>query len=493
MPWMTGNADPDKVWVCIPVPPDAQFIANVIGVLNDMTRDYNWDELGTATVAESVQYAIYAIENYMRLTNIGMLQDVRMTTPSDGVYQFEKLIDDVWTIFGTVVVPNSATAETLPSGSPATVQLNGSVFEFGIPEGDVGPEGPQGIQGIQGIQGVQGIQGIQGPQGPAGAGLYNSDGLYSGMDESNVCAGVSQMADWFLEQYDDTLDEIEVYIDGAKSLSAVVDALIDTGSAGVAELFPVEEIQTFVLEMAETEVSLCRSAYLTAQYAEDIKLDLYCRLLDESNEPVAFTEAIFNDWVESNVVNPSQPLIDNTARFPYYMQNVWEFQKVIKRYQLYSSDSENDCSLLAECAQEWIQIWDFTITDGGWEVLPNPLIQPNVWASGIGWQGSLGEDWADRNFVRRLFAPTIITYISFTVDNIVAPSGTPSSWICINTDAVDCGANQQPMTDPQSIRTLNEQVNQIVIGVEDTISGIRPKFANLIRAEIHGLGTNPFV
>ncbi len=104
----------------------------------------------------------------------------------------------------------SASAESLPAGSEATVDYGNYHFTFGIPagakgdqgerglqgergeqgpkgdkgdkgeKGDTGPQGlqgetgatgatgPQGPKGDQGIQGPQGIQGETGPQGPAG-------------------------------------------------------------------------------------------------------------------------------------------------------------------------------------------------------------------------------------------------------------------------------------------------------------------------------------
>lgn len=63
-------------------------------------------------------------------------------------------------------------AETLPSGSEATVEkfvLGDTVrLHYGIPRGEQGIQGIQGEQGIQGIQGVQGIQGERGLQGEKG-------------------------------------------------------------------------------------------------------------------------------------------------------------------------------------------------------------------------------------------------------------------------------------------------------------------------------------
>ena len=87
----------------------------------------------------------------------------------------------------------SASAESLPAGSDATVDYGNYHFSFGIPagakgdqgerglqgergeqgpkgdKGDKGDTGPQGEQGIQGIPGEKGDTGATGPAGPAGA------------------------------------------------------------------------------------------------------------------------------------------------------------------------------------------------------------------------------------------------------------------------------------------------------------------------------------
>lgn len=74
---------------------------------------------------------------------------------------------------GTVVVPNiSASVETLPAGSEATVTKSGSntnvMFSFGIPQGNQGNQGPTGAQGPVGATGPKGETGAQGATGPAG-------------------------------------------------------------------------------------------------------------------------------------------------------------------------------------------------------------------------------------------------------------------------------------------------------------------------------------
>lgn len=60
----------------------------------------------------------------------------------------------------------SASAESLPAGSEATVDYGNYHFSFGIPRGD---KGEQGERGLQGIPGEKGDTGATGPAGPAGA------------------------------------------------------------------------------------------------------------------------------------------------------------------------------------------------------------------------------------------------------------------------------------------------------------------------------------
>ena len=71
----------------------------------------------------------------------------------------------------------TASAETLASGSQATVSFVDGAFAFGIPQGakgdkgdtgDTGPQGPQGERGATGATGATGPQGFPGERGPKG-------------------------------------------------------------------------------------------------------------------------------------------------------------------------------------------------------------------------------------------------------------------------------------------------------------------------------------
>jgi len=75
------------------------------------------------------------------------------------------------------VLDMTVEADTLASGSAATVdksvdpQTGAVTLTFGIPRGDTGatgPQGPQGERGLTGPTGPQGEQGVQGEQGPKG-------------------------------------------------------------------------------------------------------------------------------------------------------------------------------------------------------------------------------------------------------------------------------------------------------------------------------------
>lgn len=83
----------------------------------------------------------------------------------------------------------SATAETLGSGTSATVSIEGNVFHFGIPKGDTG------AQGIQGPKGDTGDTGLQGPIGPAGtAATIQVGSVTSGATASVSNSGTSSAA-----------------------------------------------------------------------------------------------------------------------------------------------------------------------------------------------------------------------------------------------------------------------------------------------------------
>lgn len=62
----------------------------------------------------------------------------------------------------------SASAETLPAGSEATVDYGNYHFTFGIPAGAKGDQGERGLQGERGEQGIQGERGEQGIPGERG-------------------------------------------------------------------------------------------------------------------------------------------------------------------------------------------------------------------------------------------------------------------------------------------------------------------------------------
>lgn len=143
MPYLTGNATDDKVWLCFPVPDDTVFIANVIGLFAVMLNDWAWEKQGSATVEQSAAYARYALDNYLRSPELSLIQDVRLN--ADG--ELEKMVGGVWMAAGDHVTPDQAQASTLPAGQPATAQIDGSTFLFGIPQGDAGEAGQDGSDG----------------------------------------------------------------------------------------------------------------------------------------------------------------------------------------------------------------------------------------------------------------------------------------------------------------------------------------------------------
>ena len=62
----------------------------------------------------------------------------------------------------------SASAESLPAGSEATVDYGNYHFTFGIPAGAKGDQGERGLQGERGEQGPKGDKGEKGEKGDTG-------------------------------------------------------------------------------------------------------------------------------------------------------------------------------------------------------------------------------------------------------------------------------------------------------------------------------------
>ena len=73
---------------------------------------------------------------------------------------------------GDAATISVGTVTSLPAGSTPTVENGGTtsaaVLNFGLVQGETGPQGPQGIPGDQGPKGDQGVQGEQGETGPQG-------------------------------------------------------------------------------------------------------------------------------------------------------------------------------------------------------------------------------------------------------------------------------------------------------------------------------------
>lgn len=116
-----------------------KYADSIAGAGSNITIDDTLTKEGQAADAKAVGDALSekASEDYV-IQQIGQLS-------------FEDIGSDV-----------NATAETLGSGTSATVSIEGNIFHFGIPKGDTGVQGPQGPQGEKGEQGPQG------PQGPVG-------------------------------------------------------------------------------------------------------------------------------------------------------------------------------------------------------------------------------------------------------------------------------------------------------------------------------------
>lgn len=101
-------------------------------------------------------------------------------------------------------------AETLPTGSEATVgkTTEGGVvhLQFGLPQGEQGPQGPRGETGPEGPRGETGPQGPRGEQGPAGpAGTGSGDMLASIYDTEQRAEDIYKYTDNALAAKQDKL------------------------------------------------------------------------------------------------------------------------------------------------------------------------------------------------------------------------------------------------------------------------------------------------
>lgn len=100
-------------------------------------------------------------------------------TQQIGQLSFEDISSDV-----------SATAETLGSGTSATVSIEGNVFHFGIPKGDTGAQGVQGPKGDTGDIGPQGPTGSTGPAATIQVGSVTSGATASVSNSGTSSAAI---------------------------------------------------------------------------------------------------------------------------------------------------------------------------------------------------------------------------------------------------------------------------------------------------------------
>ena len=143
---------------CVTV--NREWVSHIIGILEVLTQRNAW--LGDD---ETVDTAIQEIEQLIHALIVESCEPTLMDIRVSGGYLQKTFDGEVWLNVAQWEQIHTVEAETLPSGSDATVTLIDGVLTLGIPRGPQGATGPQGAQGIQGIQGIPGTNGTAGAAG----------------------------------------------------------------------------------------------------------------------------------------------------------------------------------------------------------------------------------------------------------------------------------------------------------------------------------------
>lgn len=337
MPYLTGTPQAGKIWLCLPVTPDRQFIATILGQLHELTFPATWEKYGVETVESSIEHAAYAIENYQKVLDLCDVTNVRIS--DDGL--LEVLEDGVWVSVGDV--------ETYKDKDCGCQD---------IPREDVNPD------------------------------VGDSNEV-----EQYVCGAVIQSVDFFRDLYWEYLLQLEQHIQGIKKKSDAIVAAFELLTAGIGELAPIDEMIDFAFGMVQQTINEVRVDQLQVSQKEAYKDKLYC-LVIESAEKGKLTPAIYQEWTEYIDTFLTDPLFLPWS-FGAWLRT-YAYERFRKRWALYSRDPIDDCAILYSCAEPcYIIPFDKIVT-----MPTNMLINLGAFTQGEGINAAPEEiyqnAWSDR-------------------------------------------------------------------------------------------------
>lgn len=373
-----------------------------------------------------------------------------------------------------------------PQGEPGIQGPPGETGPQGL-QGATGPQGPQGIQGIQGLPGATGPRGLQGPPGAVNP-MHETPASTAVETLQNVCSGVIQTVDRFLNLFDDTLAELELILTG---VSTVIDGTIAIGelvSVGFLEVVPLDEIANAAQDVTLLGLQSVRNIANSTTYREKIKKDLYCRIAAAASNQL--TETIFDTWVNSDIDDAAW-ILGLYPNFQTFMRDKVGYNLFTHYYYAYSQDTASEC-LTYECEQpiefDWCMDFDFTVSNHSFTT------HNGEYQTGVGFVGTGPNVSAE--FRRQTNRTIVYAEVFFDVDGDYTGSGDTeiNFW-----DIAAMAAIKRVYPIPAGNGLTMLWTGQRLVNGEFNVyanasQGGAPQDASLrlYRLILKGLGTNPF-
>lgn len=323
-----------------------------------------------------------------------------------------------------------------------------------------------GADGAPGADGADGADGRDGSDGTAGA--PDPGARTDGDPDVRRCNAAWYLTNWLFDTYSDTIDQVEAAADTAAALDAFL------------AIFPPfyfvwDEISDLINEIAEAGVAIARTWDSVANREQEAE-KIYCLL----NADGVLTDAAWNvylDEYDGIILDPAKSCY---ANFVVHISA----GTAVSRANIGTYYETEVCPAFS-CVDEWCYLFDFLVSDGGWQQVVGGS---NTWLSGTGWIGEAAPN-ADRNFITlNMPATAYVKTVQFVLDH---NDGVDAyAWVCPGANDISCNYDWDNTTLTIFTKGVEQSINKVALGVEQSQNSF--PVGNIIQVIMRGTGENPF-
>jgi hypothetical protein len=445
------------------VPANDDHVRIFYGALNLLTKWWNYERTGDTQGSQTAQVWREVVEGISDCLGPEMgVEDIRAT---DCVIEYKK--DGEW-------------------------HLLLDVSECG----GVGPPGPPGLTGPQGPPGETGATGPPGPAGDAGS-ITSYSGTGGVLDSNElICNFATGVSKYIIRELRDSFEYIRSGLLLGSSLINLVTNLV--------EIIPIIGPAIDALSEMATDFAEYDMINLIALCDEDREEQLTCELMcwiverDTGADQFTIEDMEWLIWDKLQAWALFQLPVGPQLTLFWQAMAVWlgavNMNGLLFRGRM-ALDDGADCDFCADCPEPptgWCYTFDFTLSDGGWELNENPR---GEWINGVGWSKTSWENQICGIYIVREFTETVVTRVDAEVTLISADGNRISrSWV-VNNDVVQFEPFESTATGTDMTLTGegNATADRIDITLKTRNGGCLPGTEAIIKSvTVWGEGVNPF-